>query len=317
RHAVALNPRNAEAHRLLGVVLGEQGRPVDSARHHARAMILDAAAAEANGAPAALPPHDLARAHLVLGEVAGAAEVYRRWAEAEPGNPSPRLHLAACTGREVPDRCPPEYVEAAFDAFAPTFDEKLGHLGYRGPELLAEALRAVLPPPPEAGSLDVLDAACGTGLCGPVLRPYAARLSGIDLSGGMLARAAVRQVYDALAKGDLAASLRERPAAFDLVACIDALIYLGSLGEAFAAAAAALRPGGLFLFTIELPIAGEAPSEGRVLAPVGRFRHGKAHVGAALRESRFRIVHEAEAPLRRELGEPVAAWIVAARRDDS
>ena len=35
----------------------------------------------------------------------------------------------------------------------------------------------------------VLDAGCGTGLCGPLLRPYAKRLVGVDLSSGMLERA--------------------------------------------------------------------------------------------------------------------------------
>ena len=39
-------------------------------------------------------------------------------------------------------------------------------------------------------SLDVLDAGCGTGLCGPLVAPYARRLVGVDLSEAMLARPA-------------------------------------------------------------------------------------------------------------------------------
>ena len=31
-----------------------------------------------------------------------------------------------------------------------------------------------------AKQLDVLDAGCGTGLCGPLLAPYARRLVGVD-----------------------------------------------------------------------------------------------------------------------------------------
>ena len=40
-----------------------------------------------------------------------------------------------------------------------------------------------------AKALDILDAGCGTGLCGPLLAPYARRLVGVDLSDGMLKHA--------------------------------------------------------------------------------------------------------------------------------
>ena len=45
-----------------------------------------------------------------------------------------------------------------------------------------------------SGSWDVLDAGCGTGLCGPGLRGRAGRLVGVDLSPEMLKRAAGRGV---------------------------------------------------------------------------------------------------------------------------
>jgi predicted TPR repeat methyltransferase len=55
------------------------------------------------------------------------------------------------------------------------------------------------------GRCVALDAGCGTGLCGPLLRPYASELTGVDLSAGMLDRARPRQVYDHLEKGELSA----------------------------------------------------------------------------------------------------------------
>ncbi|WP_163597484.1 class I SAM-dependent DNA methyltransferase, partial [Klebsiella pneumoniae] len=66
-------------------------------------------------------------------------------------------------------------------------------LDYRAPELVAEAVAASQ----EAGTtgLAILDAGCGTGLCGPSLRPFADRLIGIDLSRKMLERAAARGCY--------------------------------------------------------------------------------------------------------------------------
>ena len=38
----------------------------------------------------------------------------------------------------------------------------------------------------------MLDAGCGTGLCGPLIAPHARRLVGVDLSGQMLAHARER-----------------------------------------------------------------------------------------------------------------------------
>ncbi len=67
-----------------------------------------------------------------------------------------------------------------FDSFAASFDSKLAKLLYRAPALVAEMLAE---PDVEASkSLDVLDAGCGTGLCGPLIAPYARRLVGVDLS---------------------------------------------------------------------------------------------------------------------------------------
>ena len=57
-----------------------------------------------------------------------------------------------------------------------------------------------------AKALDVLDAGCGTGLCGPLLAPYARRLVGVDLSARHARRRrSEKGVYDELVKGELTA----------------------------------------------------------------------------------------------------------------
>ena len=83
---------------------------------------------------------------------------------------------AACTGHDVPARASNGFVERTFDGFAASFESKLERLSYRAPALVAAMIE-------EAGverakRLDVLDAGCGTGLCGPLLAPYARRLVG-------------------------------------------------------------------------------------------------------------------------------------------
>src|SRR6476620_7898555 len=100
-------------------------------------------------------------------------------------------------------------------------------------------------------ALDVLDAGCGTGLCGPLFAPYARRLTGVDLSPGMLARAQERNVYDELVKGELTTYLLASPDRFDVVVSADTLIYFGTVDQAVGAAARALRPGGWLIFTLE------------------------------------------------------------------
>ena len=123
---------------------------------------------------------------------------YRDWLAREPGNPYAQHHLAASLG-EPPERASDAYVEQVFDKFAANFDSHLATLQYRAPELVAEALRASLPAP--AAQYDIADLGCGTGLCGPLLRPWARSLVGCDLSAAMLERAAPRAGLRRAAQG--------------------------------------------------------------------------------------------------------------------
>src|SRR4029078_9307415 len=105
------------------------------------------------------------------------------------------------------------FIETTFDSFAATFDSKLAQLSYRAPALVTETLkqRGVTP----SKTLDILDAGCGTGLCGALIAPYARRLVGVDLSERMLAEARNRNVYDELLKGELSAYLADCTEMFD------------------------------------------------------------------------------------------------------
>lgn len=158
------------------------------------------------------------------------------------------------------------------------------------------------------GSLDVLDAGCGTGLCGPLLKPYARRLTGVDLSPEMLRLAGRRRVYDELHAVELTAFLRDAPGRYDLIAAADTLCYFGDLGPVLAAAAAALRPGGRLLFTLErLADGGEFR-----LNSSGRYAHSEAAVDRRLRDSGL-VPETVEAGvLRQEGGTPVDGLIVGA-----
>ncbi len=247
---------------------------------------------------------------LVSGEQAQAAVILRAWLAQEPDNPYVQHHLAACTGEGAPERASDAYVEKVFDSFAPAFDAKLAHLNYRAPQIVADAVAAALPPP--ASQFDVVDIGCGTGLCGPLLKPWARRLVGCDLSGGMLERAGQRGAYDELHKAELTAFLRGRPSAHDLIVSADTLIYFGELREVAASARGALRVGGTLVFTLEALAADETgPYK---LRDSGRYAHDGRYASAVFEAAGLRVDPPVEAVLREENEAPVRGWLVVARR---
>lgn len=158
----------------------------------------------------------------------------------------------------------------------------------------------------------VLDAGCGTGLCGPLLRPHCARLIGVDLSSQMVERARGRQCYEELVVEELSAFMRSRSRAFDAIVSADTLVYFGALEEPLNAAHGALRDDGLLVFTVEaLPA---TASEDHRLEAHGRYAHSEQYLRRALAAAGFAVASFEPATLREESGEPVSGAVVAARR---
>lgn len=252
----------------------------------------------------------LGRAYVALDMRDEAVALYRSWLAAEPESVEAMHHLAALTGEQVPDQASAGYVRATFDHFADSFDAKLAALDYRAPELVTKAVVAALGPP--AATLRVADAGCGTGLCGPLLKAYASRLVGVDLSPPMLDKAAARGVYDELVAADLVEFLAARRAAFDVLVSADTLCYFGRL-EAFAAAAqASLSPGGVLVFTVESHEISQSAAGWR-LQLHGRYSHLQAYVQQVLVEAGFAAPQLTRVVLRQEAAEPVHGWLVSAQ----
>jgi predicted TPR repeat methyltransferase len=129
----------------------------------------------------------------------------------------------------------------------------------------------------------------------------------VDLSEAMLARARERNVYDELVRRELTAYLLDSRGSFDVIVSADTLVYFGPLDGVAAAAAGALRPGGVLVFTVE-ELAGEA---GYAIGPTGRYRHARGYVDRVLADAGLQS-EVAPAELRLEGGEPVAGLVVRA-----
>jgi len=280
------------------------GRPADEAlAAYQRSLPADAPEAEAD------PNAMLQGAFKTLtafGHLDAAARVGRKWRELAPGSAAADYLLTAVTGGAGVERSPAEYIVEYFDGFAEDFDGKLvKSLRYDLPAKLCASLQSVAGP---GHCFDTLDAGCGTGLCGPLLRPISRQLLGVDLSAKMLEQARRRGVYDALFCEELIAFLQGSLGRFDLVVAADVLIYFGDLRPVCAAVREALRPGGLLAFSTE-----SAAGERYRLQKSGRFAHSLAYVRSTLAAA-FEERAWAETTIREEAMQPVRGNYFVLRR---
>lgn len=301
--SLELEPEHINALTNLGNLRSDQGRHDEAVALYWKAINLNPANHQAR--------HRLGYAYYAVKQFAAAAEAFRLWLQVEPGNPVAQHMLAALSNENVPGRASNAYVEQTFDGFAASFDAKLEMLSYRAPQLIAAAVRRAVGEP--AADRMILDAGCGTGLCGPLLLPYANRLIGVDLSARMLDAARLRGAYHELFKDELTSFIDGRPSSADIITSADTLCYFGSLDEVFSASARALRDDGLLIFSVEALTAQEAGAGFRI-NPHGRYSHAQPYLEKMLREAAMEIVSVDAEVLRSENHLPVDGFVVTARK---
>ncbi len=145
-----------------------------------------------------------------------------------------------------------ESLEARYDQWAGEYDDDHEEWGWRGPELVAEAvlrLRAI------AADESIHDAGCGTGKAGLALRRggWQGEIVGLDFSQGMLDVAETTEAYGQLIK----CSLDEIPLPDDASGAVvsSGVFTHGHVGgEALGELARITRPGGVVAITQRLDI---------------------------------------------------------------
>jgi SAM-dependent methyltransferase len=133
-----------------------------------------------------------------------------------------------------------------YDGWAETYDSDMQEIGYLHPAVIAGLLGRYLSDPDAA----ILDAGVGTGMLGGILGLVGYRhLLGIDMSDGMLARAAKLGVYRDLRNRVLGEPLDFETASMDAV--ISTGVFTSGHGPASAwdELARVAKPGGFLIST--------------------------------------------------------------------
>ncbi len=212
-------------------------------------------------------------------------------------------------GRAAPAAPPPAYVAALFDGYADDFDAHLvGQLRYQAHHQLVDRLVA------RAGGRyrSALDLGCGTGLCGPLVRPMVERLSGVDVSARMLEKARALGVYDRLEQADIVDFLAEADEPYDLVLAADVFIYVGDLAPVFARLQRAMARG-VFCFSVEA-LEDDDDGAGFRLQSSLRYAHSMGCLLNLAHAHGFEVVAIERAPVREDQREVVEGLYVVLRR---
>lgn len=307
RQALAVAPDYVEARHNLGVALKNMGR-------------LDEAIAELRQVLALQP--DYADAHYTLGvslyekgERGTAAPCLKRYLEHCPHDPKgANLLLAALGQGELPQRASDAMLQKLYATRAYFWAQDVRTSeSYRGHTLVADMYRRHC----GLGKATILDAGCGTGMVGQLIRDCAGRLEGIDLSAPMLEGARAKGIYDQLHHGDLLAFLNQSRGAYGAITCAATLIHFGDLQPVFAAAAAALSEGGLFVFTLfpnESDAGGFAVAQSQGMIEGGCYMHGRDYVCKIACANGFVVEEVATDVHEYHKGMPVNGLVVALRR---
>jgi predicted TPR repeat methyltransferase len=249
----------------------------------------------------------LAHVQRDMGQTASALAGFQRALELGADPELHHFYLAALSPEQPMVNPPASYVEKLFDQYADDFEAHLvGQLGYQGHSVLLEHL----PADATARFEQVWDLGCGTGLCGPLIRPRAGHLVGVDLSSAMVNKARQLGIYDSLHAQDVVDFLHQTSAQADLVLAADVFIYVGPLEAVFETLSPRVRSGAWLAFTVE-----EAdPGFDVQLHSTLRYSHALTYLQGLAARHGWQWVHVHRAPLRLDQAQSLMGAYVYLRK---
>lgn len=210
----------------------------------------------------------------------------------------------------VEENMPPAFVETLFDQYAERFDEHLVEaLDYQVPQMIADLVGNRRT---KDNAARILDLGCGTGLAGEYLSGHFSYLEGVDLSGGMLEKAAEKGLYHKLVQAEITEYLQSHNTAYDLIIAADVLSYFGALETLMIEAAKCLTPDGLFIFSVQA-LANSPPDSDQneyYLGKARRFSHAEDYLRSVIHASGMHILSLEKAVLRKDEGIDVNGYLL-------
>jgi predicted TPR repeat methyltransferase len=140
-----------------------------------------------------------------------------------------------------------EALAHTYDEWAKTYDADMQSIGYVHPAIISGLIARYIPNRPST----ILDAGVGTGTIGQLLDILGyTTLIGIDMSDGMLAKAAERNVYSVLRNQVLGQTLTFATASVDCILSTGTFTTGHAPVSAFDELTRITKPGGYLIFTV-------------------------------------------------------------------
>jgi predicted TPR repeat methyltransferase len=279
------SPTDTQALFNLGVISMREGQFKEAIEFYLQAVKIDTRFYDAH--------NNLGVAYLTLKDQSAALLHFRAAAQLQPNNAALRHTIMILSREKNISDSPPEYIRSLFDSYADHYDAHLAQsLHYQVPQHLRQMIEKA------RGAVysqwDILDLGCGTGLSGELLKGYANRLIGVDLSSKMLAIAEQKHLYDELIESDILAFLQSQPEeTYELIVAADVLVYSGDLAAIIAAVSRVLKLKGIVAFNLEI-----SRQDDYLITDSGRFAHSKNYMDQLALKNHLQLLQYQTAVMR-------------------